>query len=326
VTEENPDGDLDAAFDVIQASQMTEAEKTKAETAAKSRVTNRRAEAAKELEVARESDRSSINQSIYIDNDYDESSKKVLDSSLPENEKQTYLKEIDRRASAVARGVPLKNDRVVENNLYEMSLDIWRGNVSKEEFDKALLDGSNSLDDEAYKRVSASAASTLKTSQAQALARADSEAANVLVNFKSEDASAKFLSDAMAGLDPDASKLFENNANEVRQLQFNNLTQYNFEARQWVADNPDKTGKDFFQFKEALKHEYWNKNVEDLRQLRIKQNEDLKDGEDLPDTSRLELSFEGPPAPITVTTQAQYDKLPVGTEYLDINGNRSEKR
>jgi hypothetical protein len=323
VSIENPKGDLNAAFESIENSDLPEDEKQEVETEIKTRVANRRAERKLQLEANQEQDLSSINQLMYFDKDYSAASEAIKNSSLTETQKTTLLKDSESRANAVARGIPIKNDRVVENELYEMSLDIWRGTITKKQFDDELIKRGGKLDDPAYQRVTKSAADTLKTSQAQSLARADSDAANVLVNFKSEDAYAKFLSDAIKGLDPDASKLFEDNANEVRQLQFNNLTQYNAEARQWVADNPDKTGKDFFQFSEALKHEYWNKNIDDLRELRAKQNESLGEGVSPP---VLDIQIEGPPAPITVSTQDQYDNLPPNTEYIDVNGNRGTKR
>jgi hypothetical protein len=312
VSPEDPDGDLNVAFDMVDNSGVDGIDKQDVEAEVKSRVTNRRAESKLNLEAKQEKDLASINQLMFFDKNYAAADQAIKNSSLTETQKKTLFSDSQARATAAAKGVPLANDRVVENELYEMSLDIWRGNVSKKEFDDALIKKGGKLDDPAYQRVTKSAADTLKTSQAQSLSRADSEAADVLVNFKSEDAFAKFVSDSIKGKTPDAAKLFEDNANEIRQLQFNNLAQYNAEARQWVADNPDKSGKEFFQFKEGLKHEYWNKNIDDLRQLRKDQN----------------IALEGikePPAPPTINTQAQYDALPSGTEYIDANGARGTK-
>ncbi len=272
VTEKDPDGDLNAAFDFIQNSDIPDDEKGNIERDTRSRIANRRAEKALELESAQEEQLTEINELVFNAKDYQTATQAVLGSDLDEKAKTSLLITIEGRASAAARGVPIKNNRVVENEMYEMSLDIWRGNVTKRQFDKELLRRAKVLDDNAFKRVTASAADTLKTSQAQALSRADEEAADVLVDFKEEDAFAAFLADSIAGLEPDIADAFRDDANERRQLQFNNLAQYNFEARQWVADNPDKTGRDFFQFKESLKQVYWNKNIDELRALREKQS------------------------------------------------------
>jgi hypothetical protein len=191
-----------------------------------------------------------------------------------------------------------------------MSLGIWKGNITKKEFDEELLIEGKKLDDAAYKRVTASASNTLKSSQAEALSRANTDARGVLVDFKSDDAFAQFITDSIKGLKPDIAKAFEDNANEKRQLQFNNLAQYNAELRQWITENPDKIGKDFFQFSQSLKHDYWNRNIEDLRELRVSQNEGPA----------------GPPAPPRISTQDEYDALPSGTEYIDVNGARGTKQ
>ena len=62
--------------------------------------------------------------------------------------------------------------------------------------------------------------------------------------------------------------LFTSNINEERQLQFWAVSRYNAELRQWIQENPDKLGKDFFQFSESLKHDYWNRSIDDIRRLR----------------------------------------------------------
>ncbi len=95
------------------------------------------------------------------------------------------------------------------------------------------------------------------------------------MDFKEDDVFAKFISGSIKGLEPDVAKLFEDNANEERQLQFWSVSRYNAELRQWIEENPDKVGRDFFQFSEALKHEYWNKNIEDLRALKIERETEL---------------------------------------------------
>jgi len=276
VTPDDPDGDLIAAFDFIQDSDVPEGDKQETETELKTRVINRRAENKTELDELHEKDRAAINESIFFDKNYDAANKQIKDATLPEKEKTTLLKLSSQRATAAANGVPIKNDRVVESQMYDMSLGIWKGNVSKAQFDTAILAAASKLDDSAYQRVTQSASNTLKSSQAEALTRAGSEAKNVLVNFKEEDAFAQFITDSIRGLEPDAARIFESNAIELRQLQFNDLSNYTTELRDWIADNPDKLGKDFYQFADSLKHDYWGRSIEKLREIKTTENEKLK--------------------------------------------------
>ncbi len=312
VTPENPDGDLNVAFDFIQKSEVPDGDKQEVETELKTRATNRRAENKLQLEAAQEESRDNINKALFENKDYDAANVLIKSSPLGKPEQTTLFKLSSQRATAAARGVPLKNDRVVESEMYDLSLGIWKGNITKKEFDAQLLKVANKLDDAAWNRLTASASNTLKSSQAESLTRASTAAKNVLVDFKSEDAFAQFISDSIKGLKPDVAKAFEDNAIEKRQLQFNNLTQYDNETREWIAANPDKVGKDFFQFSEALKHEYWNRNIDNLRELRKEQQ--------AKGTAQTEVQDR-----ITVGTQAEYDALPSGTRYEDPNGVRGTK-
>jgi len=289
VTKADLDGDLNVAFDVIQASGMRESEKQDAESELKNRVTNRRAENKLRLEAVQEESRDIINKALFDSKDYEAANALIEASPLSEKEQGTFLKLSSQRATAAAKGIPLANDRVVESEMYDLSLGIWKGNITKKEFDTQLLAVAGKLDDTAWKRITSSASNTLKTSQAESLSRASSSAKNVLVDFKSEDAFAKFISDSIKGLEPDVAKAFEDNAVENRQLQFNSLTQYDSEIRDWIAANPDKVGKDFFQYSESLKHEYWNKNIEDLRLLRAEQNKEVLSEVELSAEERTEL-------------------------------------
>jgi hypothetical protein len=109
--------------------------------------------------------------------------------------------------------------------------------------------------------------------------------------------------------------------------------------RDWVTGNPDKLGKDFFQFSESLKHVYWNKSRQDIqrgvKEARARtlgsitptpeQQSQIDAGKPVTGPSRASLisSFSSPKA---VNTQAEYDKLPSGTRYVDKNGNVGVKR
>lgn len=316
-------GDLNAAFDAIAAMPITGEEKVRAENSVKSRVTNRRAEQQIQLEEQREQDYDGISKLIFTEKNYDAAMKAVEASSLDEKTQASLLADIDRRATAAAKGVPLTNDRVEEHRLYELSLDIWRNAVTKPEFDADLAENQHKLDDNAFSRVATSAANTLKSSQAEALTRADKEITRSIVDFASESAIDKFISETAAamkgaGAAPDAIDLFKDTTNETRQLQFWAVSRYNAELRQWIEDNPDKLGKDFFQFSESLKAEYRSRNLEDLELLRQLRETDLLIG-DLPEIPG------GIPSISAGDTDA-YGKLPSGTRYRDAQGNIAVKR
>ena len=314
ITEDNPGGDLNAALQAIEEDDtIPQGDKQEVGTEVKTRITNLQAASTQALEAKQEEDLGKINELLYFNKDYGAADLAIRESSLSESDKGKLFSDSQRRATAAAKQKPLSNDRVEEARLYEESLDIWRGTTSKQEFDKDLLNNSKKLDDDAYKRVSQSAANTLKSSQAESLSRANTEATRQLVDFSDEDAFATFISESIKGLSPDAAKLFEDTANEDRQLQYWSLSRYNAEMRQWIEDNPDKTGKDFFQQSEALLHDYWNQSIDELKILRAERVKKVADESNAPTET---------PRP---TTQAEFDKIPKGTEFIDDDGVRKVK-
>ncbi len=325
VTPEDPDGDLNAGFNAINAIEgLTGSEKDTAESELKRRARNRQAEDTLKLEAQQEEDLDNINKLLYDEKDFTKAQAAIEASSLDETTQGKLLATAESRALAIAKGVPIVNDRVEENRLYEKSLDIWRGTVTKREFDQDVIDNGGKLDDDAYKRVTASAANTLKSSQAEALSRAHREAGNLIVDRFSEDAEAKFIADSIRGLAPDVAELFVNTQVEERQLQFWSLSRYDAEVRQWIEENPDKLGKDFFQFSESLKHDYWNKSIDDLRKLRERTEGEFTAAAFLATNPLVVPSQDRPAA--TISTQAEYDKLPKGTRYVGPDGRIATKR
>lgn len=310
--------DPDNVSDASKSTGLDLSEMNKVFDAAKKQATFTQAEQKQELEAQQEADTDSINKLVFDAKDYNAASRAVEASFLSEKEQTAWLSDIDRRATAAAKGVPLKNDRVEEARLYDLSLGIWKGSITKKRFDDELIKNQKKLDDSAYQRVTASASNTLKSSQAEALSRADTEARNVLVDFKSEDAFAQFIADSIAGKETDIAKAFVDDANERRQVQFDSLSRYNAEVRQWIEENPDKLGKDFYQFSESLKHEYWKRDIDDLRELSRQRG----------DTTRPEREGFGitDTAPVQANTQEEYDRLPSGTRYVDKDGNEGTKR
>jgi len=328
VTKENPQGDLAVAFAAIDELNLPEADKAVAESQMRTRVTNRRAENTLKLEAQQEQQLDDINQLIYFDKNYDAAMKAVDASSLDEKAQSSLFADIQRRAAAAVKHKDIVTDRSVFERLYNDALGIWKGSVRKRDFNEDLRNNSRFLGDEDYQELLKIAATTLKTSQASALSNADREAGRLLVNHVDEPAYAQFLADSMRGLKPDAAKLFESEANEIRQLQFWNLSLYNKDLRDWITENPDKLGREFAQYANQQKMIYWSKSIEDIRATKA-------EGEQVRSTLR-ELQAEtdkakqdpikAPAVPPTITTQAAYDKLPSGSRYIDRNGRISVKR
>ena len=316
-------GELKEAFKVIAGSGLDD--KARLENELKTRVTNRLAEDAILLGQQQETELASINQLIYFDKDYAAASNAIRDSVLSENDKTTLLSDSERRATAAAKGKILKNDREEEARLFTESLNIWKGTTSKQDFDADLLTNAHKLDDAAYRRVSTSAATTLKSSQAEALLRADTEARRLLVEVPDDSLFAKILAQEKSGLPIDAAKLFEKTANEERQLQFWSLSRYNAEMRQWIEEHPDKIGKDFFQFSKSRKHVYWSQSIDDIRKLRERTQGELEAGAFLR-ANPLSITPPVESGLPLITNKAEYDKLPKGARYRDTKGNIVTKR
>jgi hypothetical protein len=101
VNTENPDGDLNAALELVESSGIPETDKQEVESELTSRITNRRAENKIKLETQKDEEIGNINQLLYIDENYSGASKAVQDSPFFTNkEKKPLLKEINTLAKA----------------------------------------------------------------------------------------------------------------------------------------------------------------------------------------------------------------------------------
>jgi len=228
----------------------------------------------------------------------------IDNAGLDENEQKAYIKWAAAETRRIAAGEIILTNQKARADLNTMALDIWRGAVTKQQFDTAVNEArygdTPTIDDATYKELTNTAATTLKSAQAEAIRRADTEAGRLIVDVRDEDAFADFLK----GLDTTN----RDKETDKRQLQFWYLSQYNKEVRDWITENPDKIGKDFFQHSEQLKHDYWNSSIEDIKAKKLEREEELVQSVSV------------------VKTQAEYDALPKGTRYQDINGNFGTKR
>ena len=334
VTEDDPDGDLNAGFDAINDIEgLTSDQKQDAESTMKTRVSNRRAESKLELEQASTKSIEGYMDKIAKGEFVGMNAQIANDTTLTGSQKIETQDALAKRAKALNANT--KTDNIIFDMLYTKSLEVWSGDITKAEFNKLLKDNNKSLDDGAYKELSKSSTSNLKTSQSKELQRANTEAGRLIVDHVSQSAMDLFLAEVTSGMAPDQADLFRNKANEIRQEQFFSLAQYNAETREWIddPDNASKTKKDFFQFSEALKHVYWNKSREDIQRdiTEARGGIEVVGETQKPLFPNLKKTFDDAfgtagEEPVLVSDQAAYDKLSSGTRYVDKNGNVGTKK
>lgn len=220
---------------------------------------------------------------------------------------------------ALAQSTEIETDEVVRYGLKTMALDIWRGTTTKEKFDIALTEARQGvivngkltyrfgnitsdtplLDKEAYTALSNEAADELKSAQAEAITRYTKDTANVILgpianNLFTTDEQGNFI--LLSGGDKEQAKYM---------LDF--VNRYEDELRLWIAENPTKSGKEFYQFAQQKKYEYWNTSIDRMKE-------------------RAERRKAGLPEPTpTPQNETEYNNLTAGTEYVAPDGSRRIK-
>ena len=105
VTPDNPDGDLNAALDLVDASGIPEEDKQEVESEIKTRVINRRGENQVALEKAQDEELANVNDLQYNQKNYSAATAAVLGSKvISEKDKRPILNEIETRARLAAKG------------------------------------------------------------------------------------------------------------------------------------------------------------------------------------------------------------------------------
>lgn len=271
---------------------------------ANSQLTNQKKRDDEAIEKQREASRDFLNDKFA--NDQIPTPEEIDKTNLDEAEQKQYIKWATAETRRTAKGEDITTNQKARADLNTMALDIWRGTVTKQQFDTAVNEArygeTPTIDDPAYKELTNTAATTLKSAQAEALRRADTEAGRLIVDVRDEQTVAAI----MARFSQDEKKRFILR----RQLQFWYLSQYNKEMRDWITENPDKIGKDFYQFSESLKHDYWNTSINEVRRQKFEREEELAK----------------PKEPATPKTQAEYDALPSGAEYRGEDGKLRRKK
>ncbi|MCP4537767.1 MAG: hypothetical protein GY832_11540 [Chloroflexi bacterium] len=160
---------------------------------------------------------------------------------------------------------------VLAAELANQATGIWKGTTTIKELE---LDARNAMtvDDGInggeYKQIMGAASSELKQSQAQALTLSYSRGKQQLVTYSEDDVFARILE----GKELSVQDLFR----DRRKIEFWHLARYDDEMREWLQNNPEKTGTEFSQQAEALLYEYLNRTDAEVDQLQVDRQKQLK--------------------------------------------------
>ena len=193
--------------------------------------------------------------------------------------------------------------------LESAAVDIWRGAVSREAFDervRASLADPNGISEKEYATIMQKADSSLKLTQAEDLKRFSRDAARVILEKYSGllqfDATGNVIGINMANLSDEGA--------EEAKYRFHTLSLYEQGLRDWIAENPTASGKEFYQFAREQKVRYWNTPISEMKEAAEREKAGLTE-----ESSAL-------PTP---KTKADYDKLPSGTVFFAPDGTKRKK-
>jgi len=150
--------------------------------------------------------------------------------------------------------------------LKSAAMDVWRGTTTRDELDnriRASLANADGINDEQYASIVSAADTQLKQSQAADIRRFSRDAANVILGQYSGlmqfDALGNLTGVNLAGLSGDEV--------EDTKYRMHFLSLYEQGLRDWVADNPTASGKEFYQFASEEKMRYWNTSLERMKAI-----------------------------------------------------------
>ena len=194
----------------------------------------------------------------------------------------------DARAFALAQSDKIQTNETVRDKLHTDAINIWRGAKSKEDFnqeikearDGAMVDGKRVyrygdiesdqplLGKQDYQSLTDMADTQLKSAQAEELSRYSQEARDQIVDYGNDLQFSEVLK--ALGMDSEEGKA----AQDKRKLQKWYLSRYNQDLYEWIADNPDKSSKDFYVYSKSLLHTY-RQNSSNLNTIERLQNEEF---------------------------------------------------
>jgi hypothetical protein len=153
---------------------------------------------------------------------------------------------VNQKIDRIKKGQEDSSHPIAVSNFETMATDIWRGNITKGQFENRVMEAvklpdsdPNAISLKEYQQVMKYADSELKQSQAQELSRIDEEAGRQLVDYRSEP-------DWLAAFSAIQEPSQKTAMSDKRKIQFENLAQYNREMREWLSSHPDAGGKEIY--------------------------------------------------------------------------------
>lgn len=187
----------------------------------------------KSLDDQQEADRNKLGQALD-DGTIDYSM--INSTSLDEKEQETYRIRMNNEAERKAKGEVIETNQRVKGDLEAMAYDISTGAVTMPELKNRLVEErytKKTIDDDAYDEIFSLAERKFDSYQAESMKKREVHALGQLVTLPSEEAFAEMLARL-------TSKFDKEQAQTLRQLQFDNLDRYKKALRDWLKKPENK--------------------------------------------------------------------------------------
>ena len=200
------------------------------------------AEQLEQLEIQREEDRDTISKLIRAGQSADSI---IEGSSLDEKEQFTWFERQRTETERRLKGEAIVTDRTVLRRLESLAYDVGKGAITEAEFKNELDNarypekGSPSINDNQFTAIATLAEKQFESYQSEAMDIRERYALVQLVTLPSEEAFAEMLARL-------TSKFEKEQAQTLRQLQFDNLDQYKKALRDWLKENKDANADEIY--------------------------------------------------------------------------------
>ena len=220
-----------------------------------------------QLEIQREEDRDEISKLVRAGQSADAA---IEGSNLDEKEQFTWFERQRANIERRLKGEEIVTDRRIEGELEAMAYDISIGAVTMPEFKKRLnkeyRDGT--INNNTYEELFSLSERKFDSYQSEAMKMRETYALTQLVTLPSEEAFAEMLARL-------TSKFDKEQAQTLRQLQFDNLDRYKKALRDWLKKNPDANADEVYkEGRKILVH--YRKTPDQLRTVYPKMPTDKK--------------------------------------------------
>ena len=193
----------------------------------------------KSLDTLQETDRDKLGQALH-DGTIDYTM--INSTSLDEKEQESFRVKMNAEAERKAKGVVIETNETVKGRLESMAYDISTGAITVPEFRTRLTEErytNKTIDDDVYDELFSLAERKFESYQAGAMKEREVFALGQLVTLPSEEAFAEMLTRL-------TSKFDKEQAQTLRQLQFDNLDQYKKALRDWLKVNKDANADEIY--------------------------------------------------------------------------------